>query len=72
MQPVVYAATGKLVINDFQDGDDTLIVVDITTGAPIDRAGASSQVANGMFLTAGEDRDVYYCSTLAISRVRWQ
>ncbi len=71
MQPVVYPETGELVINDFQDGDDTLIVVDIATGALIDRVGTGSQVANGMFLTAGEDRDVYYCSTLAISRVQW-
>lgn len=72
MQPVVFPETGELVINDYKTGDDQLIVVDIPTGEVTSRVSLGSRVANGMFLTAGLDRDVYYCSTLAVSRVRWR
>lgn len=72
MQPVVFPETGELVINDFQPGDDQLIVVDIQTGEVIDRVSTGSHVANGMFLTPGGDRDVYYCSTYAVARVQWR
>jgi hypothetical protein len=71
MQPVVFPETGELVINDFRDNDDRLIVVDIPTGAVIDAVSTGSRVANGMFLTPGGDRDIYYCSTFAVARVRW-
>jgi hypothetical protein len=71
MQPVVFPETGELVINDFRDNDDRLIVVDIPTGAVIDDVSTGSRVANGMFLTPGGDRDIYYCSTFAVARVQW-
>lgn len=72
MQPVVFPDTGELVINDYKTGDDQLIVVNIPTGDVLSRVSLGSRVANGMFLTAGLYRDVYYCSTLAVSRVRWR
>jgi hypothetical protein len=71
MQPVVFPETGELAINDFQGGEDHLIVVDISSGQLISRAGTGSRLANGMFLTPGTDRDIYYCSTHAIARVQW-
>ena len=71
MQPVVFPETGELVINDFRPGDDQLIVVDIPTGQVIDRVSTGSHVANGMFLTPGGERDIYYCSTYAVVRVQW-
>jgi hypothetical protein len=71
MQPVVFPDTGELVINDFRDHDDQLIVVDIRSGDVLSRVSTGSKVANGMFLTAGGNRDVYYCSTFAICRVQW-
>ncbi len=71
MQPVVFPDTGELVINDFTPGDDRLIVVDIQTGEVIDSVSTGSHVANGMFLTPGGDRDIYYCSTYAVARVQW-
>ena len=71
MQPVVFPETGELVINDFQNRDDRLIVVDIPSGEVLSSVSTGSHVANGMFLTPGWDRDVYYCSTFAIARVRW-
>ena len=72
MQPVVYPESGELVINDFTDaGTDDLIVVDIASGELLDRVDTGSRVANGMFLSAGPDRSVFYCSTLTVARIRW-
>ena len=71
MQPVVFPETGELVINDFKPGDDQLIIIDIATGEVIDRVSTGSHIANGMFLTPGGNRDIYYCSTYAVARVQW-
>jgi len=72
MQPVVFPETGELVINDFYNGQDHLVVVDIRSGEILSHIGTGSRLANGMFLTPGTNRDIYYCSTLAICRVEWQ
>ncbi len=72
MQPVVFVGSGELVINDFTaTGEDELVVVDVVTGEITSRVATGSRIANGMFLSAGDDRDVYYCSTLARARIRW-
>ncbi len=72
MQPVVFPDSGELVINDFTDaGSDDLIVVDVATGELLDRVETGSRIANGMFLTAGPDRSVFYCSTLTLAKVSW-
>lgn len=72
MQPVVFPESGELVINDFTaDGSDDLIVVDVVSGELLDRVSTGSRIANGMFLSAGGQRDVWYCSTLALARVAW-
>ncbi len=72
MQPVVFPESGELLINDFTaEGSDDLVVVDIATGSLIDRVATGSRVANGMFLSAGGHRDVFYCSTLTVARIVW-
>ena len=72
MQPIVYPESGELVINDFTDaGSDDLIVIDAATGELIDRVATGSRIANGMFLSAGPGRSVFYCSTLTLARVDW-
>lgn len=72
MQPVVYPESGELVINDFTNaGSDDLIVVDIASGELIDRVATQSTIANGMFLSPGPSRSVFYCSTLTLARVDW-
>jgi len=73
MQPVVFPDSGELVINDFcNSGSDDLIVVDLQSGALLDRVATGSRIANGMFLTPGGERDIYYCSTLGLARVKWR
>ena len=72
MQPVFFPESGEMAINDFTDqGSDDLIVVDVATGALLDRVATGSRVANGMFLSAGGERDIFYCSTLAFARIAW-
>lgn len=72
MQPVVFPDSNELVINDFTpDGSDDLVVVDAASGELLDRVATGSRVANGMFLTAGGHRDVFYCSTLTLARISW-
>lgn len=71
MQPIVFPDTGELVINDFRNRDDRLLVVDVRTGEVLSDVSTGSAVGNGMFLTAGGDRDVFYCSTGALARMRW-
>ena len=73
MQPVVFPDSAEMVINDFtRDGTDDLIVVDIRTGDLLDRIHTGSRIANGMFLTPGGNRDVFYCTTLTVARVVWR
>ena len=72
MQPVVFPDSGELVINHYQDRDDQIIVVDIQSGELISKVSLGSPLANGMFLSPGFERDIYYCSTLTFARVQWR
>jgi hypothetical protein len=64
--------SGELVINDFtRHGTDDLVVVDIRSGELLDRVDTGSRIANGMFLTPGGNRDVFYCTTLCVARAVW-
>nr|MCS5637251.1 hypothetical protein [Myxococcota bacterium] len=72
MQPVVFPESGEFVINDFTEGgSDDLVVVDLESGELIDRVYTGSRIANGMFLSPGGERDIFYCSTLGLARVAW-
>lgn len=71
MQPVVFEESGEIVINDFVDRSDSLVVVDASSGDLLDRVEIGSRLANGMFLSPGDDHDVYYCSTLTVARIAW-
>lgn len=71
MQPVVFPESGELVINNFENGEDELIVVDIATGELLSRAKVNARLANGMFLSPGFNRDIFYCTTGTFSKVTW-
>ncbi len=75
MQPVLYADTGELVTNDFrylENGttSDDLVVLDLATGRMKARVATGAVRPNGMFLTPGWDRDLYYCTFETVARVR--
>ena len=61
---------GELVINDFTDQRDDVVVIESTTGE-LSRVDVGSPLANGMFLSPGPDRSVFYCSTLTMARITW-
>ena len=71
MQPIIFPDSGELVINNFENGEDELIVVDIATGELLSRAKVNARLANGMFLTPGFNRDIFYCTTGTFSKVTW-
>ena len=71
MQPVIFPESGELVINNFENGEDELIVVDIATGELLSRAKVNARLANGMFLTPGVNKDIFYCTTGTFSKVTW-
>jgi hypothetical protein len=70
MQLVLFPDTGEVAVNDFRDGCDDVVVFDVETGAEKGRVATGSRTANGMFLSTGWNRDLYYCSIGAIARVR--
>ena len=72
MQPVVFPESGELVINNFENGEDQLIVVDIASGELLSQVKVNSKLANGMFLTPGFNRDIFYCTTGTFSKVTWR
>lgn len=69
MQFCLFPDTGEIAINDFRDGADNIVILDIETGAEKGRAATDSPFAHGMILSAGQNRDLYYCSTGFISRI---
>jgi hypothetical protein len=71
MQPVVFPESAELVINNFENGEDELIVVDIASGELLSQVKVNSKLANGMFLTPGFSRDIFYCTTGTFSKVTW-
>ncbi len=72
MQPVVFPESGELSINDFTDaGTDDIVVVDLATGALLDRVDTGSRIGNGMFLSPDDERGLFYCTTLTVSRITW-
>lgn len=60
---------GLLAVNDFHDGQDDVVVVDIETGEERGRVSTGSPNPSGLWLTAGWDNDVYYTSGSVVARV---
>ena len=71
MQPLVYEDANYFVINHFDGGSDHLLVMDIDSGDIVCDVDTGSPLANGMFLTPGQNNDVLYCSTVSYARISW-
>ncbi len=72
MQPVVFPESKELVINSFENNDDHLVVIDLSSGEILSKVALNSPLANGMFLTPGLKNDIFYCSTRTFARVSWK
>ena len=72
MQPVLFPESKELVINSFENNDDHLVVIDLSSGEILSKVALNSPLANGMFLTPGLKNDIFYCSTRTFARVSWK
>jgi len=72
--PLLFAATGELVTNDHDATRmaDSIVVLDIETGAERLRLDAGSAVQSVLFPAPGFGRDFYYCSFATLTRVAYR
>ena len=68
MQMVMFSDTKEIAVNDFRTGYDNVVIIDTITGEEKGRVPTESTTANGMFLSPGWERDIFYCSIGAIAR----
>lgn len=68
---VLFPETGELVTNDHDPARmaDAIVVLDIESGKELVRLESGSAVQSVLFPAAGFDRDFYYCSFAAVTRV---
>ena len=69
--PLLFPDTGELVTNDHDATRmaDEIVVLDIESGEERLRVDAGSAVQSVLFPAPGFDRDFYYCSFAALTRV---
>ncbi len=75
MHAMLYPSTHELVINDFRmladnETSDDLVVLDIRTGQMKARVPTGATRLNAMFLCPGWQRDLYYCTSGTVARIR--
>jgi hypothetical protein len=69
--PLLFPSTGELVTADHDAARmmDAIVVLDIATGEERVRVDSGSPIQSVVFPAAGFDRDFYYCSFAAVTRV---
>jgi hypothetical protein len=68
--PILFPATGEVLLGDHRDGvGEHAVVLDVTTGVERGRVATGSPVQSVLFGAAGFDRDAYLCSFTHVSRV---
>ena len=61
-QPMLFAETEELIVDDSQEDGDYVVVLDLETGEEKGRVHSGAQQSSGMFFCPGWDRDVYYAT----------
>ena len=59
-QPMLFAETRELIVNDIKEDGDYVVVLDLETGEERGRVHSGAAQSAGMFFCPGWDRDVYY------------
>lgn len=69
-----FAATGELVTADYDPERmvEQVVVRDIVSGEELGRVDTGSPIQSPVFMAAGFDRDLYYCSFTTLTRVSVQ
>ncbi len=65
---LLFPDTGEIVVNDFDDKTEHVIVLDIESGRALGRVATGSPMFSPVFQSPGWARDVYTCSFTTISR----
>ncbi len=65
---LLFPDTGEIVVNDFGDGGEHVVVLDIESGAEKARVATGSPVQSALFQSPGWSRDVYTCTFTTVSR----
>ena len=61
-QPMLFAETRELIVDDNRDDGDYVVVLDLETGDERGRVHSGAAQSSGMFFCPGWDRDVYYAT----------
>ncbi|MCH7578828.1 MAG: hypothetical protein IIB22_01140 [Chloroflexi bacterium] len=59
-QPMLFAETRELIVDDVQEDGDYVVVLDLETGEERGRVHSGAERSSGMFFCPGWNRDVYY------------
>lgn len=72
--PMVDATAGLVVLNDFEEGVDHVVLVEIATGVTRSRVPLESPVQSVLFGAPGLPRsnELFFCSFTHVSQVRWR
>ncbi len=66
---LLFPDTGEIVVNDFKDGHEHVVMLDIETGAELGRVATASPMQAVVFQSPGWRRDIYTCTFTTLSRV---
>ena len=70
MQPLAFADTAELVVDDYQPMvDHNLVVLDLLSGEEKGRVATGASTPSGTFACPGQHRDLYYPTFNVITRV---
>ena len=61
-QPMLFAETNELIVDDVQEDGDYVVVLGLETGEERGRVHSGAARSSGMFFCPGWDRDVYYAT----------
>jgi hypothetical protein len=66
---LLFGDTGEIVTNDYGRGGESVVVLDITTGAERGRVRIGGMMQGVVFPSPGWNRDFYWCSMAKVARV---
>lgn len=65
---LLFADTGEVVVNDFAESTEHVVVLDIESGIERGRVATGSPVQSALFQSPGWSRDIYTCTFTTLTR----
>jgi hypothetical protein len=66
---LLFEASGEIVTNDFEPGGESVVILDISTGAERGRVRIGGLMQGVVFPSPGWNRDLYWCSMAKVARI---